>query len=124
LLSYRSFTGLDRVTPRNFILFVTIVKGIFSLNSFWLFILLVEEGYWFVWVNLNSVMNTHFSLLFFTILFLFHIFSFFSSFPFPHSVLFLFEIQLTFISTDIREWLISFIYGDWEISCHFWSFCF
>ena len=33
-LSYRSFTSLVRVTPRYFILFVTIVKGVVSLISF------------------------------------------------------------------------------------------
>jgi hypothetical protein len=33
-LSYRSFTCLVRVTPRYFILFVTIVKGVFSLIPF------------------------------------------------------------------------------------------
>jgi hypothetical protein len=33
-LSYRSFTCLVRVTPRYFILFVAIVKGVFSLISF------------------------------------------------------------------------------------------
>ncbi|EDL14313.1 mCG147495 [Mus musculus] len=33
-LSYRSFTCLVRVTPRYFILFVAIVKGVVSLNSF------------------------------------------------------------------------------------------
>jgi hypothetical protein len=33
-LSYRSFTSLVRVTPKYFILFVTIVKGIVSLISF------------------------------------------------------------------------------------------
>jgi hypothetical protein len=34
LLSYRSFTCLVRVTPRYFILFVAIVKGVVSLISF------------------------------------------------------------------------------------------
>jgi hypothetical protein len=34
ILWYRSFTCLVRVTPRYFILFVTIVTGIFSLISF------------------------------------------------------------------------------------------
>jgi hypothetical protein len=33
-LSYRSFTCFVRVTPRYFILFVTIVKGVVSLISF------------------------------------------------------------------------------------------
>jgi hypothetical protein len=33
-LSYRSFTCLVRVTPRYFILFVTIVKGVIALISF------------------------------------------------------------------------------------------
>jgi hypothetical protein len=33
-LSYRSFTCLDRVTPRYFIILVTIVKGVVSLTSF------------------------------------------------------------------------------------------
>jgi hypothetical protein len=33
-LSYRSFTSLVRVTPRYFILFVTIEKGVVSLISF------------------------------------------------------------------------------------------
>ena len=33
-LSYRSFTSLVTVTPRYFILFVTIVKGVVSLISF------------------------------------------------------------------------------------------
>jgi hypothetical protein len=32
--SYRSFTGLVRITPKYFILFVTIVKGVISLISF------------------------------------------------------------------------------------------
>jgi hypothetical protein len=33
-LSYRSFSCLDRITPRYFILFVNIVKGVVSLISF------------------------------------------------------------------------------------------
>ena len=50
LLSSSSFTFLVRVTPRYFILFVAIVKGV--VHS--LFIISIEEGYLFIWVNFIS----------------------------------------------------------------------
>jgi hypothetical protein len=41
ILSYRSFIVLVRVTPGLFILFVAIVKGVFSLTSFSAHLLLI-----------------------------------------------------------------------------------
>ena len=51
-LSYRSFPCLVRVTPRYFVLFVTIVKGIVFLISFSACLSFVwRKDNWFVWVN-------------------------------------------------------------------------
>jgi hypothetical protein len=46
-LSYRSFTSLVRFTVRYFILFVTCFPNFFLS----LFILCLEEGHWFAWIN-------------------------------------------------------------------------
>ena len=59
LLSFRSFTCLLRVTPRYFVYFVTIVKGV--LVPIPLIICIKERGYWYVWVYF---IYCHFAKLF------------------------------------------------------------
>ena len=56
LLSYRSFTCLAIITSRYFILFVTIVKGVFPNFFLSMFILWVEEGYWFVLILYSATL--------------------------------------------------------------------